>query len=56
MNNFKDIKIDKNTVIGLVGGLLVVVGQIAKGISDKKTSDAKLAAAVEKIVNEKLQS
>ena len=50
----KKINFDKTTVMGIVGGLLVVGGQVLKGISDKKTNDAKLVEAVNKVVEEKL--
>lgn len=51
----RKFNVDKTTVLGVVGGLMVLIGQVAKGISDKKAADIKLKETVEKVVTEKLQ-
>lgn len=50
-----NFKIDGTTALGVLGGVMVLAGQVVKGVVDKKNADAKLAEAVEKAVNEKLQ-
>lgn len=51
-----NFKMDGTTALGLVGGVLVLAGQVVNGIVSQKKSDAKLNEAVEKAVAEKLHA
>lgn len=49
-------KFDATSVLGIVGGVLVLGGQVIKGIVDKKNTEATLKEMVDKVVDEKLKN
>lgn len=53
--NKLNFKIDGTTALGILGGAMILAGQVVKSVVDKKTADAKLTETVEKVVTEKLQ-